>query len=412
MNNTNAATLSLKEYETTYIAREHIPYNVGERLYRDYGSQVNVEFPSPKTHNRWALTSQGWVGYIPLDERLSLVLKPKVPLHNLFGMLEYAYRLKSFQFLDADLMQCQSLEAFYERLAHILALRVLERGRKGFYRAYLDRADQLPYVSGRVDMRYLMQHPCDPHLRCHYEDHTADIADNQILAWTLRHILHSGICTEYTLPAIRQAYRALQGLATLHPYTPQDCVARLYHRLNADYHPMHALCRFFLEHSGPSHKVGEHTFIPFLVNMARLYELFVAEWLTRNLDPARFQLKAQDTVTIGEHQNLRFNIDLTLYDTKTQSPICVLDTKYKAPDVPSQSDLSQVVMYAELKQCQDACLIYPTDLQVLPLKTPVGQIRIHTLTFSVAGNLEEGGHTFLRSLKEILNTEPHHNGSL
>jgi 5-methylcytosine-specific restriction enzyme subunit McrC len=59
-----------------------------------------VEFPSPKTDHRWELTAQGWVGYIPLSPELGLSLQPKVSLEGLFRMLEYAYRLESFHFLD------------------------------------------------------------------------------------------------------------------------------------------------------------------------------------------------------------------------------------------------------------------------------------------------------------------------
>lgn len=393
--------ISLEEYKTTYFAQEDIPYDLGEQLYRNYGSQVNVDFPSPKTNNQWALTSQGWVGYIPLNDNLSLVLEPKVPLRNLFGMLEYAYRLKSFKFLDTDMMQCQSLEEFYENLALILARRVLERARRGFHRAYLDQVAQLPYISGRIDMQHLMQFPWKPNLRCQYEEHTANISDNQILAWTLRHILRSGICTDRTLPTIRQAYRSLQGFTTLHPYTSKDCMDRLYHRLNADYYPLHALCRFFLEHSGPSHKIGNHTFLPFVVNMARLYELFVAEWLRQHLDPEYLQIKAQETITVGAHRNLRFNIDLTLYDIKAQNTICVLDTKYKTPEMPSQSDLSQVVTYAEIKHCQDACLIYPLDLHIMPFQD-FGDIHVHILTFPIMSDLEQGGNAFIDSLAKII----------
>ena len=51
---------------------------------------------------------------------------------------------------------------------------------------------------------------------------------------------------------------------------------RLYHRLNQDYQPMHGLCRFFLEHSGPTHQDGDSAMIPFVVHMPALFEKFVA----------------------------------------------------------------------------------------------------------------------------------------
>ena len=272
--------LPLTEYVSARFPRESIPDALGEALWQYYSSQVAVDFPSPKTESQWQLTSQGWVGYIPLTPELGLALQPKVELGNLFRMLEYAYQLKgkSFRFLEG-LVECQSLKEFYERLANVLAKRVLDRGRKGFYRAYLPETERLPYVRGRLDVRQAIQTPWDVRLQCHYEEHTADIEENQILAWTLSRIARSGMCTERVLPTVRRAYRALRGLVSTQPCSPQDCVGRLYNRLNDDYHPLHALCRFFLEHSGPSHEVGDRTVLPFLVNMERLYELFVAVWL-------------------------------------------------------------------------------------------------------------------------------------
>ena len=140
-----------------------------------------MEFPSPKTAGAWRLTSQGWVGYIPLSPDLGIALRPKVGLSNLFRMLEYAYRLESFRFLD-DMFESSSLTEFYERLARVLARRVLDRARKGLYRAYLGREERLPYVRGRLDARRLAQSPWRTDLPCAYQERTADVEDNQILA--------------------------------------------------------------------------------------------------------------------------------------------------------------------------------------------------------------------------------------
>jgi 5-methylcytosine-specific restriction enzyme subunit McrC len=94
---------------------------------------VSVEYPTPKTEGAWRLTAQGWVGYIPLSQDMGVSLLPKVGLGNIFRMLEYAYRLKNFHFLDGAFESSSPLD-FYERLARILTRRVLDRARKGLYR--------------------------------------------------------------------------------------------------------------------------------------------------------------------------------------------------------------------------------------------------------------------------------------
>ena len=92
--------IELSEYRVAELEKADLPTELGERLWQTYSAQIEVEFPSPKTAQRWQLTSKGWVGQIPLDASVQLALMPKVPLSNVFGMLEYAYSLKSFRFLD------------------------------------------------------------------------------------------------------------------------------------------------------------------------------------------------------------------------------------------------------------------------------------------------------------------------
>lgn len=386
--------ITLTEYTPHRFPRQDISHETGEILWRKYGGQVSVDFPSPKTDGQWQLISQGWVGYIPLTPELSISLQPKIELKNLFGMLDYAYRLK-IRFLEG-LWESSSLEEFYERLANILARRVLDRGRKGFYRAYIPRYEKSGFIRGRMDLPLAVRRPWDTRIRCHYEEHTPDIPENQILAWTLSRIARSGVCTDRVQPMVRRAYRALQGSVTMAPCGPDDCIGRRYHRLNEDYQPLHALCRFFLGQSGPTHEMGDRKMLPFLIDMARLYEIFVAEWLKVHL-PHPFQLKAQERVIIGPDKAVRFDIDLVLYDIETGGACFVLDTKYKKSPTPASEDIAQVVAYADAKNCHDAILIYPTPLTE-SLDVVIGDNRVRSLSFSIDGDLDEAGNKFMANL--------------
>lgn len=391
--------LSLKEYTPVRFPPEAFSYSLGEMLWRKYRNQIAVDFPDPKTEGQWQLTSQGWVGFIPCSPEFGIALRPKVELENLFRMLEYAYNLKSFHLLEG-LVDCTSLEDFYERLANVLARRILDRGRKGFYRTYIPEADDLSFLKGRLNIQQTIQRPWQIKLPCDYQEHTADIEENQILCWTLSRIAQSGMCTERVLPTVRRAYHALRGLASTLPFKPCNCIGRLYNRLNEDYQPLHALCRFFLEHSGPGHEFGDRKMLPFLVNMERLYELFVAEWLKTHLPPDLI-LRVQEKIDVGEKQKISFKIDLVLYDGSTGAAICVLDTKYKAKEQPTPEDVTQVTAYAEMKGCTEAILVYPTLLQS-PLDAPIGKIRVRSMVFQLAGDLEEAGQAFLKSLLNLV----------
>jgi len=387
--------IELTEYQSFSVPRNEIPESVVDELRQQYRSQIEVDLKYTKTGDRWQLTSKGWIGHIPLTPNFHFVLQPKVPLFNLFGMLEYAYNLKSFFFLQG-LIDCQTLEELYSKLALVLAKQILARCRKGIYCAYMAKTEQLAYLRGRLNVRQSIQKPWNIKLSCDYEEYRGDIEDNQILAWTLRCITRSGICQERVLPSVRQAYHTLQGLVTLQRFKSEDCVGRQYNRLNEDYRLLHALCRFFLENTAPSHELGNRTMLPFLVDMARLYELFVAEWLKAH-SPQGFSVKQQVLVKID--QNRHFRIDLLLCDSDTGAARYLLDTKYKDAKRAEDADIHQMVSYATATQCQEAVLIYPKPLKE-PLDIKNHDIRVRSLAFSLDCELDRAGEVFLQDLLE------------
>ncbi|HUP21644.1 MAG TPA: restriction endonuclease [Thermoanaerobaculia bacterium] len=388
--------IDLWEYRKAEIPPEAIRSEDAELLWRRYGQRVAVEFPSPRTEGQWTLTAQGWVGFLPVSPTLALRLRPRVPLQNLFRMLEVAYHLKSFELLPG-LTDCHSLEEFYERLANVLARRILTRSRKGFYREYVGREDRLAAIRGRIDLGRALRAPWRVHLDCRFEEHTADVEENRILRWTLDRIRRNATCRRPEVrQTVRTAFGRLHGLVTPQSFTALDCRDRSYTRLNDDYRPLHALCRFFLEHTGPSHESGDHQNLPFLVDMASLFELYVAEWLRENL-PAPYVVTTQEPFDLGSEGRLRFQMDLVLYDHTGGTPLAVLDTKYKPVQEPSTADVAQVVAYAEALGSMEAVLLYPIRLE-RPLTFQVGRIRVRTLGFELSGDLNEAGDQLLAQL--------------
>lgn len=389
--------LQLTEYQPTDLAPESFPVSVFTHLYHNYdqnGGKLEVQFPSPRTNGRYRLTPQGWVGWIPASSDLHLSLLPKVSLHNLFRMWQTAYRLPDIFWQD-ELVQVESLREFYEGLAVILAKMVLHRSRQGFHQAYLPQTEALPYIRGRIN--HLPQPP-QTAVTCTHHIHTPDLPDNQILAYTLEQILRSRRCDESAQTAVRQAYRSLQGVVSYAEFEAGECNGRFYTRLNQDYQPLHALCRFFLAHTGPSYQSGDYAIQPFLINMATLFEQFVAEWLRQNL-PSPWQLKAQELVHIGANRDLQLQIDMVLYD-ENGNPHAILDTKYKTPIKPSQADISQIVTYAKAKNCHEAILVYPEPLP-RPLDIWLDDLHIRSLTFSLDRDLETAGQRFLQTVLSI-----------
>ena len=80
--------------------------------------------------------------------------------------------------------------------------------------------------------------------------------------------------------------------------------------------------------------------LPILVDMDRLFELFVVEWMKRIM-PKRYVVREQDPVVLKMGQIVSINIDITIEDISTGNTLLVLDTKYKAPEQPASGDIEE-----------------------------------------------------------------------
>ena len=397
--------IKLVEFQTRSLAPSELSEGDANRINIQFGDKVDVRWPTPKTFNRWQLTSLGWVGFVPLREGNGISLQPKVPLQNLFGMLEYAYDLQSFKLLEG-LYDSQSIRDLYERLASILSERILKRVRDGLYRAYREEYEAHSFVRGRIDIPALRRTAVKTRIACHSEDHTIDIEDNQIIAWTQHTILRSGLLErKKSINLVRKAEHVLRNSIQLKPFCDFDCIGRTYTRLNSDYEMLHKLCQFFLENTGPTQNLGDRSMVPFLVDMARLFELFVARWLEERLDK-RYELRRQESLTIGERGALRMVMDILLCDRDTGKPLCVLDTKYKAHNTVSNDDYNQVIAYSDAVGCENAVLVYPKELEY-PFDEKPGRIRVNTAIFDVGSNLDIAGGKLLQRLYTVLERVAH-----
>src|SRR6516162_834839 len=318
--------IELAEEADHYFSKDQLNDQQALALYRDL--RFELEWPNPGNNFQYRLRSKGWVGHIPVDGTV-VVVRPKVPVASIFGMLEVAYKLKSFSLLEGE-TAVESLEEIYERVASILAKRVNDRFRKGLYRGYIEKTDDLEYVRGRIDIRGNIRNALltAPRLRCRYGELTADLEENAILLWAIYLASRIGLRRDEVKHQVRQAYRNLVGAVALQPKIASDCIGRFYHRLNDDYKPMHGLCRFLIEQTGPGTNIGNYDFLPFSLDMPKLFEEFVAEWLNENLSE-KLRVDPQCHIQLNANADLSFRIDLVLRDRTSGQALAVIDVKYK-----------------------------------------------------------------------------------
>lgn len=393
MHSRNAVNiLELDEEKPIILPENELDIETVKTLQRDHKQRISYEYNwCNKTHT---IKSNGYIGYIPVNEKYIIRIKPKVNVSNVFRMLEYAYKLESFQLLQG-LTKVESTEDFFENFVSILAKRILERNRKGLYSDYVERSDTIPYLRGR--MKILPTTVCmfrgATAPICEFEEHTSDLVENQILLWTLYQLRHFQINREDVRSLVRKAYRELIHKASLSQINPNDCMNRFYNRLNQDYKPLHGLCRFFLEHIGPAIERGNYEFLPFVIFMPSLFESFVAEWLREKIPP-EYNVRSQYVIN---YDTFEFRIDMVISDAMTGENLCVLDTKYKNSSTPETHDIQQILSYAYAMKTQHAYLVFPSTLST-PINRSVRDITIKSIVFDISKEPDEAGNEFLREL--------------
>ncbi|BBM84890.1 McrC family protein [Candidatus Uabimicrobium amorphum] len=393
-NYANLTDITIREYKTIFLPKNFLSQKIAECIWHNYSSYLNIDFPSAKTGNKWKLTARGWVGYLAISDNKNITIEPKVSVKQFFQMIECAFdiRVKTF----TQLSKCASIHAFYNFLAKILIEKIRRIKHLGLTRSVTEKQEWLPHVRGKIQLResWKKRHQ----FFVHFDEHSVNNFDNQVLIATLRVILYNTRCFEQLQQQARETYYWLCKHVSSSLIPQQELLARLqrgnhYNRLNAHYKPIHALCRFFLSHTAPLKSKGDHPVTSFLVNMPYLYEKFVANWLGNNLKGS-FRLTTKEKITFCE-KHFSFVIDMVLY--KNNQPFCVIDTKYKNVTKPPHADIFQIISYAKLRKCSQAILIYPCALEH-KLDQKIGNIRVRSLSFMLDNDLQTTGNKFLRDL--------------
>lgn len=379
--------LELQEGLPKKIPEQQLDELMARAIFRT--GEFDFQFPTFANERHYILTSKDLIGHIPVGHNCAVQIKPKVPVLNLFHMLEVAYDLQSFRLFDG-VVHVEDVADLFERLASILVKRIMLRLRKGLFQDYISHQEDLSFLRGRLLVKTArMRYEGKTTVHCEYQEHTADLIDNQILLWTLRVLSATQISKQDLHFKIRQAYRLLSNTITLTPISGEMCSGRRYHRLNHDYQAMHGICKFFLTHTGPGINTGKSEMIPFLVNMPRLFEAFVAKWLQANM-PSDYHVKPQFVAKLKSSDPMSWTIDLVIREAKTGKALAILDTKYKGTEALNEGDIQQVVAYAVEMGVDKAFLIYPS-IKTKNTQVQVGHVSVEGLSFDIGKNINQAG---------------------
>ena len=342
--------VTLREYRGAVLALSQAQANALNRSGK--GRHLSVE--PAENHGEWLVTARNYVGTVTVDG-LEVLVRPKIPLRNLFLLLEVGLREQDWRDeaarYERDLQLLPAMVSLFTRTAETALAR-------GLYHSYREQHDRLISLRGRPDMARLSTRPgLALPVPCRFTEFTADLIENTYLkAAVWRSLRLAGV-----QPADRR--RLMQHLVTLEDvaevgHHPDDFDMVVFTRLNEHYKPALRLARLVLENLTLRDALGAVEASSFMVDMNDLFERFVTERLRRALR-GRLEVKDQQPSHLDEEHTVAVRPDLVFHSGMSTN--FVADIKYKLTDESaggSNADLYQLLAYATALNLPEGLLIY------------------------------------------------------
>ena len=375
-------TIVIREYQTETLLA---PAHVARALDEAGGGRITVGFGSePGTIT---VTAGHHVGTIVTPER-ELLVRPKVPLENLFTMLSVgmpadAWQRETFRY-GSDRNLLPALAAFFARTLE----RALATGLRRDYRAERER---LVALRGRIDLAGQFRNPgvVSP-IPCAFDEYTADIDENRYLRAAVRHLLRVPGIRPDTRKVLQFELARFEDIADV-PVDPDLADRIRFTRLNRHYEPAIRLAALVLRNLTLIDRAGAADAASFLLNMNDLFQHWVTDRLRTALR-SQMTVKAEPTVHLGVGRRVAMNPDLTFENAG--APVYVADVKYKLTTTGAgrSGDYYQLLAYTTAMNLPEGLLIYCQDDGVAPEREVVVRNagkRLWTYALPLAGSPKE-----------------------
>jgi 5-methylcytosine-specific restriction enzyme subunit McrC len=381
-------------HRRTYALTERQPANC--RLGRadiDFLLAVHrdhVELAPSGRRGWYRLTPLGHVGTI-VGPGCRLLIRPKIPVENLFYLLDPTTPLPTVE----DRTQTLSAEGPLDFLAGRLAQLLAERGAAGLHRSYAERAEQGPFLHGRLDLPAALREPAGrkDRIPCRFEEFTVDVPCNRVPKATAELVLRSPLLDERVRAVLTGALRGFSEVGSI-DLTPEGFAAAEPTRLTEAYRPLIDLCRLLVDGLAPTQSAGATPYPAFLLNMERVFERYLTHGVRRAFaEDDRYTVAGQALCTVSASRpgqpDLEMRPDLMV--ERGGRPVVVVDAKWKRlRRAPEPADMYQVLAYCTVLGVRRGVLVYPGRRdRVRRYVLPRSPVRLEVCTLRVSGPREE-----------------------
>lgn len=234
--------------------------------------------------------------------------------------------------------------------------------KRGLYNNYVDVHENINVVRGKILFKeHIVNNLNRPDkVFCGFSELTPDILENQIIKFTLFHLSRCTFIDNTLNSRLLTLYKKLDNVELKLP-TANTFHSITYTPLNMHYKRVINLCELLLRDSSIDiETIGQKSSLSYLVNMDKFFEKFVGNFLEDKLGKQNVKLQRKAYPEIGNKNNVALYVYLDIQLFHNNSPIMILDTKYKDyKDKPEEEEIAQMVLYSNSTGIKQCVLVYP-----------------------------------------------------
>ncbi|WP_417474762.1 McrC family protein [Leisingera sp.] len=380
---------------------------------------------------RHELRARGVVGVLATEE-CSLEILPKidVEVQGSKAMQNAAIRKRLVHMLavtlDLKIETGQITELHWQRetlleiLIRIFSSKLTDAVRRGMPRRYMVQEDDLAALRGTLDLpRQFTRHAANPsRLACKFDELSEDIALNRIMKATVAYLFRMS-----RSPSNQQR---LRELAFVYADIADVAVSALkwdevvIDRTNRAWQELFGMAQLFLRSRYQTTSAGAGRGTALLFEMNTLFEEYVGRLITRALARTEYRVSLQGgrlfCLTSLDDKRAVFQTKPDILIWRARQVVHVIDTKWKRissriddrKQGVSQSDVYQMMAYAQLYRAPRLTLLYPhhPGLGATELVQARHRITGQTTTLEIASiDVENGGNIIDRLQSLLLSSE-------
>lgn len=268
--------------------------------------------------------------------------KTPIPIKNLFYMLCYAWNVLAI--MDDVKVGSDDYDDAYNLLSRVFSYGIGKIIRSGFHRSYIEQADELATVRGKISVQRSITALSvqKKRLVCEYDDYSPNDVFNQILKFTIDALIRNPNVSSITKRKLKKQSSFFVGIDSVPP-TKENRLKLVFNRNNITYKLLINIAIMLYDNTVVNEDDGQNTFKDFFrqEQMHKVFELFILNFYALHLSNDTHRVHApkinwhiaEDATEIWSGA---FDVDVDIGDRRTDIVIenrdlnlqMIFDAKY------------------------------------------------------------------------------------